>query len=570
MDPPPVNGRYPMHITFKATAQPGQGASFQSWETGGAGRVLAQENGKTVGYFNTLPVNNGAYIHAVFSRGVVPPEIEISYNGVNIPNGISNPSAVLGTDFGGHATTGGSIQRTFRIRNSGEQILTLSQGTSTNGDFTISGLASSVVPGASLDFTVTFDPSSIGAKTATVSINNNDPDANPFTFTVRGDGTDPSAAPPGFSKITGGWFTIGDTRPFPRLGEHPARVYVREFFMGTHEVTRAQWDEVRTWAEQKGYSFTNENIHSSGQNHPVQAISWYDVVKWCNARSEREGRTPFYTIGSGNSVFRSGEFEPVANWDTNGYRLPTEAEWEKAARGGHEGRLYPWGNLINHSHANYNATPTFESDNNTLAGIHPTYLIPGFASASTAPVGSFAPNEFGLYDMVGNVSEWCWDWLDRNRGHQESSINPRGGVYDGRLVYQRIHRGGSWLLRTSDHFMFSRYGNDPEDKFWDKGFRLALNSPSASDDIGGPPSAFSDRLDSGSNIKWSGWLGWYNDQFWPWIWDYQHGTWLWVVDNGPENVWMWHDGLNRWMWTRIDWYPWVQFAGDSGLTWRQR
>jgi len=81
-------------------------------------------------------------------------------------------------------------------------------------------------------------------------------------------------------------------------------------------------------------------------------------------------------------------------------------------------------------------------------------------------------------------------------------------------------------------------------------------------------SAFSSAVDGGNNRKWVNWLGWYNDQYWPWIWDYQHGTWLWVVDNGPENVWMWHNGLQKWMWTRTDWYPWVRFAGDAGLTWR--
>ncbi|GEM_PF-5228248 len=80
--------------------------------------------------------------------------------------------------------------------------------------------------------------------------------------------------------------------------------------------------------------------------------------------------------------------------------------------------------------------------------------------------------------------------------------------------------------------------------------------------------AFLGAFNGGSNRKYNEWLGWYNDQYWPWVWDYKHGTWLWVVDNGPENVWLWHDGLQRWMWTRIDWYPWVRFAGDAELTWR--
>ena len=75
-------------------------------------------------------------------------------------------------------------------------------------------------------------------------------------------------------------------------------------------------------------------------------------------------------------------------------------------------------------------------------------------------------------------------------------------------------------------------------------------------------------FDGGSHMRYLDWFGWYNDLYWPWIWDYEFGCWLWVVDNGPENVWFWHDSAGSWMWTRTDWYRWVWFAGDPNLTWR--
>ncbi len=84
----------------------------------------------------------------------------------------------------------------------------------------------------------------------------------------------------------------------------------------------------------------------------------------------------------------------------------------------------------------------------------------------------------------------------------------------------------------------------------------------------GMTSAFAGAHDAGGGMKYLAWFGWYNDAYWPWIWDYEFGGWLWVMDNGPENVWFWHHGAGRWMWTRTDWYRWVWFLGTPGLTWR--
>ena len=82
------------------------------------------------------------------------------------------------------------------------------------------------------------------------------------------------------------------------------------------------------------------------------------------------------------------------------------------------------------------------------------------------------------------------------------------------------------------------------------------------------PLAFAGAFDGGNNRKYLDWFGWYNDQYWPWIWDYEYGCWLWAVDNGPQNVWFWCDDQQTWMWTRTDWYKWVWYPGNPGLTWR--
>ncbi len=225
---------------------------------------------------------------------------------------------------------------------------------------------------------------------------------------------------------------------------------VDDFYMDKYPVTKALWDDVYTWATHPDrgvnvYSFDNAGSGKAA-DHPVHTVSWYDVVKWCNARSEKESRTPaYYTDAGHTAVYRSG---PVCvsnawvRWDT-GYRLPTESEWEKAALGGLEAQRFPWGEMISHSNANYcaRADGTYPYEEHQGYGgdtYHPDYNTGG--TPYTSPVGSFAPNGYGLYDMAGNVWDWCWDWWGSARGYYVAGSDPKGPSSGSR----RVLRGGSW------------------------------------------------------------------------------------------------------------------------------
>jgi formylglycine-generating enzyme len=284
---------------------------------------------------------------------------------------------------------------------------------------------------------------------------------------------DRGLAPTNMVLIPAGNFTMGDTLGDGDTGGTPTlSVKVSAIYMDKYEVTKQLWDGVYLWATNHGYSFDNPGS-GKATNHPVQMINWFDMLKWCNARSEQEGRTPaYYTDANQTAVYRSGQVNVQNDWVkwAAGYRLPTEAEWEKAARGGLSGKRFPWGDTITHSNANYNSDASFAYDISPTRGNHPDYDIGG--TPYTSPVGSFAPNGYGLYDMAGNVLEWSWDWFAAYSN--TSQTDPRGaatGTY-------RVLRGGSWYY---DHAASSRVTyrgrlDVPTNRYGHVGFRSILPS----------------------------------------------------------------------------------------------
>jgi formylglycine-generating enzyme required for sulfatase activity len=246
--------------------------------------------------------------------------------------------------------------------------------------------------------------------------------------------------------IPAGSFVMGATTNVgheSRPEERPQHtVFISAFYMDRYEVTSNLWTEVYTWATNRGYAF-GTGWRGKEATHPVHSVDWYDAIAWCNARSQRDGFTPCYTNADG-SIFKNAAghaFDGDCNWEADGYRLPTEAEWEKAARGGVVNRRFPWddANTIQHARANYFAdSSSYIYDTSPTSNNHPAYAVGSVPY--TSPVGSFAANGYGLHDMAGNLYEWCWDRYDTAYYGSSPATDPRGPS----TGTSRVMRGGSW------------------------------------------------------------------------------------------------------------------------------
>jgi len=240
--------------------------------------------------------------------------------------------------------------------------------------------------------------------------------------------------------VPGGSFQMGT--PLSGGGdstERPVRtVTVSEFYMGKYEVTQELYQSV-----------TGHNpSYFSGTNLPVERVTWYDAVEFANKLSEREGLQPVYTISNRTpSIGYPIEFATVtANSNKNGYRLPTEAEWEYAAKGGNGSP----GNL------------TYSGSNN------PDNVAWYFnnSGSTTNVVGAKAPNGLGIYDLSGNVWEWCWDWYGSySSGAQTNPMGPSSGA-------ERVGRGGGWEHRPEVLRSARRSDDPPSYRNYGLGLRL--------------------------------------------------------------------------------------------------
>lgn len=239
--------------------------------------------------------------------------------------------------------------------------------------------------------------------------------------------------PESFILVESGSFNMGSMFDELEMPVHNVKIS-RSFYMSKYEMTQKEWWEV----------MGNNPSRYKGDNRPVENVSWYEAIEYCNRLSMKEGLTPCYS-GSGDNI--------RCDFSLEGYRLPTEAEWEYAARGGNKSKGYIY------------------AGSNSIEEV--AWYVKN-SNHTTHEVGMKQPNEFGLYDMSGNVHEWCWDWIDSYSNNAQ--FDPQGpeGPRAGKL---RANRGGSAFIYARGCRVTDRHSAPPKVRKLYLGFRPVMTAP---------------------------------------------------------------------------------------------
>ena len=240
-------------------------------------------------------------------------------------------------------------------------------------------------------------------------------------------------------QINEGRFTMGSHigEKYRNTDESQHTVYVSSFKIGKFQITQKEYMAVM---EANPSNFIGEDL-------PVENVSWFDAIEFCNKLSKMQGLKPYYSINK----------EEIKILGGNGYRLPTEAEWEYTCRATTT-TPFTYGYFLNSTMANFNGNHPYDSGVDVNRN-------------KTAPVGIFKPNKFGIYDMHGNVWEWCWDWY----GEDYYKVSPLNNPIGPQTGINRVVRGGGWDFLGQHLRSASRSEFHPSFKSSYVGFRIAKN-----------------------------------------------------------------------------------------------
>lgn len=360
-------------------------------------------------------------------------------------------------------------------------------------------------------------------------------------------------------------------------------VRLESYEIDRYETSIGDWNFIKEWAINQGYDFSESTdspwgkpywyFLSKNETFPMNRVNWYDAIKWCNAKSEYMGRSVVYfTDKEKNSVYRSGEVDvmnSMVNWDSVGYRLPTEEEWEKAARGGLHNKNYPWGNYIDGSKANYRLSGDPFDDGSSPVGYYDSEqnIVEAELSLEGEKIfHSDQANGFGLYDVIGNVSEWCWDWYDKNWYLRKKSYDPSvGPSYSVNSLddKMKVHRGGGYkdgpgMDEGKPLRIAFRDVEFPELARRSIGFRCVRTFKNEelwldSEELGA----------MAQNWFYLEWLGHYYKSSYDWIFHPELG-WVYPTGNGSYDNWIYFPQCG-WMWTARFAFP--HFFNDREQKW---